>query len=319
MLAPEPCHRSGRSPDATGECPDASGRCKPPLKGRSQLTQAVLPRSHRVVRDASGRRGCDRHAWRTLDHFPVVCNTSQGCAGLLRIIVTGLGLGDGWADYGVPGTHDRHGVGEHRRSRDSPDFANRRRAARGDSAVLVAVESRSAARTRGAAAFSLQHRCPCVAVEHRPHPSRLPEGVRRGGVAWGPHARPANRPAHQIRQRQARRSRPGVPLCTLRLAGANLLTQTVRPALTAGPGEQRQKGPAAERELTRDSRSASMDAEAPIRGCTKGRKREDERELNEGSAGWIAAMLLITKTEVAADLSDDVIPERIRRLLNPSP
>lgn len=39
----------------------------------------------------------------------------------------------------------------------------------------------------------------------------------------------------------------------------------------------------------------------------------------EGSAGWIAAMLLVTKTDVAADLSDDVIPERIRRLLNPSP
>lgn len=39
----------------------------------------------------------------------------------------------------------------------------------------------------------------------------------------------------------------------------------------------------------------------------------------EGSAGWIAAMLLVTKAEVAADLSDDVVPERIRRLLNPPP
>ena len=49
---------------------------------------------------------------------------------------------------GVRRTHDHHGVGEDTRSRDTPDFANRRRAARGDPAVLVAVESRSAARTR---------------------------------------------------------------------------------------------------------------------------------------------------------------------------
>ena len=34
--------------------------------------------------------------------------------------------------------------------------------------------------------------------------------------------RPADRPAHQIRQRQARRARLGVPLGTLCLAGANL-------------------------------------------------------------------------------------------------
>ncbi len=39
----------------------------------------------------------------------------------------------------------------------------------------------------------------------------------------------------------------------------------------------------------------------------------------EGSAGWIAAMLLVTKAEVASDLSDDVVPERIRVLLNPPP
>ena len=38
----------------------------------------------------------------------------------------------------------------------------------------------------------------------------------------GPRMRPADRPAHQIRQRQARRARLGVPLGTLRLAGANL-------------------------------------------------------------------------------------------------
>ena len=42
------------------------------------------------------------------------------------------------------------------------------------------------------------------------------------GMRHGPGARPANRPAHQIRQRQARGARLGVPLRTLRRAGANL-------------------------------------------------------------------------------------------------
>ena len=42
------------------------------------------------------------------------------------------------------------------------------------------------------------------------------------GVPDGPGARPANRAAHQIRQRQACGARLGVPLGTLRLAGANL-------------------------------------------------------------------------------------------------
>ena len=39
------------------------------------------------------------------------------------------------------------------------------------------------------------------------------------GVRHGPGAHPANRPAHQIRQRQACGARLGVPLGTLRLAG----------------------------------------------------------------------------------------------------
>ena len=42
------------------------------------------------------------------------------------------------------------------------------------------------------------------------------------GVRHGPGADPANRPAHQIRQGQARRVRLGVPLGTLRLGGADL-------------------------------------------------------------------------------------------------
>ena len=42
------------------------------------------------------------------------------------------------------------------------------------------------------------------------------------GVRHGPGADPANRPAHQIRQGQARRARLGVPLGTLRLGGADL-------------------------------------------------------------------------------------------------
>ena len=42
------------------------------------------------------------------------------------------------------------------------------------------------------------------------------------GVRHGPGVHPAERPAHQIRQRQARRARLGVPLGTLRVAGADL-------------------------------------------------------------------------------------------------
>ncbi len=42
------------------------------------------------------------------------------------------------------------------------------------------------------------------------------------GVCHGPRPHPADRPAHQIRQRQARGARLGVPLGTLRLAGADL-------------------------------------------------------------------------------------------------
>ena len=150
MLAPGPCRRSGRSPDATGERPDASGRCRPPLNDRSRLTQAVQPRSHRVVRDAGGRRGCDRHAWCTLDHFPVGWSTPRGCSGQLWIIVTGVGPGR-WMGR-LPGfpEHMIAMVSANKQDRrDTPDFANRRRAGRGDPAVLVAVESRSAARIRG--------------------------------------------------------------------------------------------------------------------------------------------------------------------------
>ena len=42
------------------------------------------------------------------------------------------------------------------------------------------------------------------------------------GVRHGPGAHPAERPAHQIRQRQARGARLGVPPGSLRLAGADL-------------------------------------------------------------------------------------------------
>ena len=48
-------------------------------------------------------------------------------------------------------------------------------------------------------------------------------------------------------------------------------------------------------------------------------RNSDSIAFAEGSAGWIAAMLVVTEAEVAADLSDDVIPERVRRLLNPPP
>lgn len=42
------------------------------------------------------------------------------------------------------------------------------------------------------------------------------------GVRHGPGASPANRPAHQLRKRQARRARLGVPRRTLHFAGADL-------------------------------------------------------------------------------------------------
>ncbi len=181
MPAPEPCRRSGRSPDATGECPDASGRCKPPLKGRSQLTQAVQPRSHRVVRDAGGRRGCDRHAWCTLDHFPVGWSTPRGCSGQLWIIVTGVGPGR-WMGR-LPGfpEHMIAMVSANKQDRrDTPDFANRRRAGRGDSAVLVAVESRSAARIRGPTRRTRQS---IIRVGRR---KRVSGGVEGAGAAPSP-------------------------------------------------------------------------------------------------------------------------------------
>ena len=149
MHAREPCRRSGRSPDATGECPDASGRCRPRLTGRSQPTQAVLPRSHRVVRDAGGHRGRDRHAWRTLVRSPPGWHTPRGCVGQLWIIVTGVGMGVGWADYraspntGLPWCRRTHKIAGHAGTSRIGGVA-----ARGDPAVVVAVESRSAARTR---------------------------------------------------------------------------------------------------------------------------------------------------------------------------
>ena len=60
-------------------------------------------------------------------------------------------------------------------------------------------------------------------VEVVPDARRLPRALALDlGVRHGPGARPAERPAHQIRQRQARGARLGVPLGTLRVAGANL-------------------------------------------------------------------------------------------------
>ena len=60
-------------------------------------------------------------------------------------------------------------------------------------------------------------------VEVVPDARHLPGALALDlGVRHGPSVRPADRSAHQIRQRQACRARLGVPLGTLRLAGANL-------------------------------------------------------------------------------------------------
>ena len=60
-------------------------------------------------------------------------------------------------------------------------------------------------------------------VEVVPDARDLPRALALDlGVRHGPGARPADRPAHQIRQRQACGARLGVPLRTLRVAGADL-------------------------------------------------------------------------------------------------
>jgi len=64
---------------------------------------------------------------------------------------------------------------------------------------------------------------PCDLVEVVPDARRLSRSLALDfGVRHGPSARPADRPAHQIRQRQACGARLGVPLGTLRVAGADL-------------------------------------------------------------------------------------------------
>ena len=58
-----------------------------------------------------------------------------------------------------------------------------------------------------------------VVADARQLPRALALHVR---VRHGPGARPVERPAHQIRQRQACGARLGVPFGTLRVAGADL-------------------------------------------------------------------------------------------------
>ena len=60
-------------------------------------------------------------------------------------------------------------------------------------------------------------------VQVRPDPRQLAGALSLYlGVRHSPGAHPANRPAHQIRQRQPCGARLGVPLGTLRLASADL-------------------------------------------------------------------------------------------------
>ena len=175
MLAPGPCRRSGRRPDATGECPDASGRCRPRLKGRSQLTQPVRPRSHRVVGDASGRRGRDRHAWGTLDRSPAGWSTPRGCSGQLWIIVTGVGHGrwmgrlPGFPEHMIAMVSANNKIAGHAGLRESE--------ARGAGRFGCACRRRVAIRR----SYSRSN----AAVEAVDYPRRTPEAGLRGGRRGG--------------------------------------------------------------------------------------------------------------------------------------
>ena len=63
---------------------------------------------------------------------------------------------------------------------------------------------------------------PCDLVEVVPEARQFAGALALDlGVRQGPGAGPANRPAHQVRQGQARRARLGVPLGPLRLRGAD--------------------------------------------------------------------------------------------------